>query len=325
YYKIWNFEFPNQWAYTSHPTNLVFNIFVIPLIAGFYLWISSAPQVLIANLISSEIFIKVCENQKKELVVFFGSTKKLLNKQWPLIALIFGIMAVPLLVLFNTLGFGLIAQGEHNWVGSIIIFPYLSLTIYMVFMIITKGITTILLIRNLFRSFAITLFPWHPDHCGGLYDINNYALKFTYIIAICGFGLGLLILHSSSADKFFNDFLLWIALGLYIFLAPFCFFGTLGGAHDAMKKEKTMQLKEISDKFNNLYQSARKSLGSKSLNTLKIKVDEIEQLQRLYQLTNDFPIWPFDWLSIRRFSGAILGSLLPFILAILTEHFGKLL
>jgi hypothetical protein len=64
---------------------------------------------------------------------------------------------------------------------------------YMVCQIVAREIVTIWGLRQVFRRFQVSLHPLHPDRCGGLRAINNYAVGFTYIVAIVGIGVGLMV------------------------------------------------------------------------------------------------------------------------------------
>lgn len=78
-----------------------------------------------------------------------------------------------------------------------------------------------------------------------------------------------------------------------------------------MRTVKERQLEAISEQFNLVYQSSQKALVEQNPETLKGLVEKMEHLQHLHRITMAFPVWPFDVTSIRRFSAAVIGSLLP--------------
>jgi hypothetical protein len=181
----------------------------------------------------------------------------------------------------------------------------------MVCMIVAREICVIKSVGRLFKNMPIKLYPWHPDRCGGLGYLSQYALRFSYFIGIGGFGLSLLTFQAIQAGTIFSDILLMFTLVAYVILAPYCFFATLGTAHHSMQAIKEKQLAVISGQFNQVYQSSQEALEEENPGVLKGLVEKIETIQRLQKITEAFPVWPFDVASIRRFFAAVIGSLLP--------------
>lgn len=313
YALLWPAEFAEQLRWALRPTNVAFSLIIPPLTAGFYHWISDAPRRLIVDLIGSDVFKNLPEHDLLKLNQRVSLAQRLFDYHgWTFASLAIGALLMPTVAIFTMLGLAVSPPGQHNWVGALIFFPAGFVGAYMVCMIIAQEIRTISAVRGLFLDMPMTLYPWHPDHCGGLRPLNDYALKFTYILAIFGFGLSLGAYQSWLAGGLQRDLVLLIAIGVYAVLAPYCFFASLGTAHVAMEKVKEAQLETISERFNVIYRESQSLLSKSGGNSLRNKVDEIEQLHRLYKLTEQFPVWPFDSANIRRFVAAVSGSLLPF-------------
>jgi hypothetical protein len=214
---------------------------------------------------------------------------------------------------------------KHMWISAhplylVIKTVEIVLGWYAVCMIVARELATIQILRNMFKRYQVKLYPLHPDRCGGLLAINEYALNFTYFIAVAGIGLSLIGYLQVRADRFWSDTLLQFALGSYVFLGVFCFFAPLDAAHDAMKESKERWLMEISKQFQRAYESAQRVLRA-SGSRLRSNVERIQQLQEIYELTDEFPVWPFDTKTLRRFGTTILTSLSPLIASLIAKVF----
>ncbi len=77
-----------------------------------------------------------------------------------------------------------------------------------------------------------------------------------------------------------------------------------------MEKAKRRLLSEISRQFQHDYAEATAQLGSKS-DELETRVEKVQHLHTLYQMTDASPVWPFDTATLRRFVVAVTVPLVP--------------
>lgn len=320
---FWPNELPTQLESALKPSSIAYTLLLPPLAAGFYHWISYAPGKLIDRLLESDVLKHLYEENLPELKQWISYAQKLFgNPIWPVLSIIVVVAAFVLPEILESQPTR--PPGEHAWVSGIIMIPAFGLGWYMVCMIVAREFCVIKSVGRLFKGMPIKLYPWHPDRCGGLGYLSQYALRFSYFIGIAGFGLSLLTFQAIQADTISQDFLLMFALVAYAFLAPYCFFATLGTAHQAMQAVKEKQLAVISGQFNRVYQSSQEALEEENPEILKGLVEKIENIQRLQKITEAFPVWPFDVTSIRRFFAAVVGSLLP-LFASLAVELGKII
>ena len=90
------------------------------------------------------------------------------------------------------------------------------------------------------------------------------------------------------------------------------FFGTLGTVHGPMAKIKSDCQKALSNRFMKDYDNVRKNLTSTDPD-IGIRIKNIIQVYELHKITDSFPVWPFDFVSIRKFLTVYLS---PFIFGI---------
>jgi hypothetical protein len=185
---------------------------------------------------------------------------------------------------------------------------------YAICQIVARQTVTILGLLRVFRHFRVLSHPLHPDRCGGLRAINNYAVRFTYIIAVGGIGVGLISYVTVRREGALSiDTAVWV--GVYVVLALFCFFLPPWTAHSAMAEAKHGLLLDISREFQREYARTTAYMASGG-GELKESVDRIQSFQALYQLADTFPVWPFDTATLRRFAVTITAPLVPLLIEI---------
>jgi len=244
-----------------------------------------------------------------------GSIEEAYNRRtW----IILSMLVMVLCVLFS-----MVRPGFREAVGAIgsdimlfnaLMLPLAGLQMYTISMIVAKEVTTIRSLGKLFSHTSINLRPLDPDMCGGLHRLRDFAIIVTYLIAWAGLGLCLLAYLSFQAGHLATDYVLHILLASYLIVAPYCFFATLGTAHQAMKVAKESFLSNISEQFQSIYSETQKQLTLKH-GELRESLGKIEQLQTFYKLTQAFPVWPFDVGSIRRFVVTTAAPVLSTVVA----------
>ena len=182
---------------------------------------------------------------------------------------------------------------------------------YMLCQIVSQEAVTIWGLRQVFRRFEVSPYPLHPDRCGGLRAINNYAVGFTYVIAVAGVGVGLMAWVTLRREgRLSPDTAMWV--GIYVVLALICFFLPPWTAHKAMAEARDKLLSDISQQFQRDYAAATAGLAEDAVE-LKGRVEKVQDLRTLYELTDAFPVWPFDTATLRRFAVTVAAPLTPVI------------
>jgi len=308
---------------------------VIPLILAFYPWVVRTIGRLFAGLYMDGVMAR----DDKELCDLVDLARnRISNKQWTYAAIILTLASLAILVLT---GF---VRGDWDktpgidfdiWLYYIVQLPGVSIAGYIVYIIVAREIATVHSLFQLFNDSAggyktvktVNVRPWHPDRCGGLGRLNKYAIRFSYFIALIA--LGLLLFTYFSLSKFeydiskslINDPGLWAAIIAYVILAPSLFFLTLGSANRAMHREKVNHLHEISAQLDVEYEKTHQVYSERS-SILADSLEKVRLLHELYELTDRFPVWPFDAPSIRRFVTAWIA---PFITIALSAGIQRLI
>lgn len=286
------------------------SLLIPPTLMGFYCWINIATGRLFDGLAKDNIVD--ASNEKLHDIVLGGkgSIQEAYNRStWLIASMLFMVFVVVLIVTRPGFGQAIGTTGSHMVLFDVVMLPFKALLMYTVSMMVIKVVTTIRSLGKLFSHTTLNLRPLHPDRCGGLLRLHDYTMIVNYGIAVAGFGLCVLAYLSFQAGHLATDNHLHIFLVGYVFLAPYCFFATLGTAHQAMKAAKESFLHNISEQFQSAYAEAQEQLTSKH-GELRDNLDKIEQLQTLHKLTQSFPIWPFDVRSIRRFVATIAAPLI---------------
>ncbi|MBI4233394.1 MAG: hypothetical protein HY686_03040, partial [Chloroflexi bacterium] len=309
-----------RFQYTEWPS-VIFSWVVIPLILAFYPWMTRVTGRIIADLCLDGV-VEREKNSLRALVLDGRHSLKhnLCDKRWTYAAL-----GVAALWSFAAIGIGFSGQwratlrvGSDIWLFNMVTIPGFAIALYMLGIIVARELATIHGLYRLFNerlpggkaSETIRVRPWHPDGCGGLHRLNGYSIRFSYLIALCGFGLLLATYLSvrtfTLTGSLKHDPILWLAIAIYLVLAPAVFFLTLGSAHRAMLRSKTEHLRVISEQLDQEYRSAKSNLAAES-GVLVAYTEKVKRLHELCNLTAKFPVWPFDATTLRRFAVAVIA------------------
>ncbi len=270
------------------------------------------------------------EPKFRELVTGKSESVQRTHEQvrWPLLAVGITVLASALLVYSLFLDTHRTKETMYREIEYLFDFPVWIVGIYVITMTLTRALITV---RGLYKLFGLSaqlgnvkVHPLHPDGCGGLTKLRDYALDLSYLVAILGMALALFGYVSSQvvpSGHVHADWhraasfpIMWIGAIAYLILAPLTFFGTLGAAHGPMKRFKQDQLESISGEFSNEYDTLCKNLSGHDT-SFNDRVDRVNRLRELHKITEAFPVWPWDWTSIRRFSVAVSA---PFAVPLIT-------
>jgi hypothetical protein len=223
---------------------------------------------------------------------------------WPAISLTISLGVTLIMILPQY-----IAMGDSAW-WTASVFPMITALIwifvglYCVLMMLFYTTFSIYWLQKLFRNFETCVRPLYPDKAGGLAPLGNFTLMLSYIIALLGIILVATAMTRSYVVRGTLQFRwtpeLLAGLAAYALAAPVAFFGPLSVAHNTMKKAKHKQLLNISSQFDKLYQQVQQDLESDP-KKLKGHSEIITELQNFYDMTNKFPVWPFNLQNITRF------------------------
>jgi len=291
------------WAY------VVYLYVIFPVTIGAYVWVSLAAAEMFYGLRQSQAIVASDEEFDHFVQERSGSLQALYNHPgWSIASLV----VVAALAVYYALIY------TRGWSSVAILLRALKVLAlyvpgwYAICQIVARQAVTIWGLRQVFCHFEVTPQPLHPDHCGGLRAINNYAVGFTYIIAVAGIGVGLMsYVTVRRTGALAADTATW--LGVYVVLALFSFFLPPWTAHAAMAEAKRKLLLDISRQFQQAYAQTTARLEGET-GELQERVARMESLHRLYELTDAFTVWPFDTVTLRRFVVTVTAPLAPLLI-----------
>ena len=312
-----------EWPFVAAAVAL--NLFVVLPIYGFYVWVSRATGKIYSDLYSDGA-VDGSPDELYRLVVDGENSlkRRACRVEWTYAAVAVTVLAIGGWTLVGYLGVweSIPNIGNDVWLLHLSILPVTFVEAYMICIIVAREIAVI---RNLYKLLGdrpggpqskevIRVQPWHPDKVGGLGGLNDYAIRFSWFIAVIGFGLALLSYQALRAATLASSYDLWIAIAVYVVLVPTLFFLALGSAHRAMLREKNSSMEMISNQLNAEYQAIQSILAkpikaSGGVTDVASSVTNVKHLQELYELTDRFPVWPFDATTIRRFATAVSSPL----------------
>lgn len=188
--------------------------------------------------------------------------------------------------------------------------PHIGLGAYMIGMMVARFVITIWGLRKVFATTRVIVQPLHPDKCGGLKHLLNYALSISYLMALFGLAFAVFTYTTSQvwdegtitteATKILELPFFWLGAVVYLIVTPAGFFGTLWTAHGPMNEEKSEFLGQLSREFTRKHEKVVTALDCETSN-LENEFKHLDRVHELYQKTAAFPVWPFDMRSLSRF------------------------
>lgn len=299
---------PGRIGFLNDWSPWLWSLVFTPVLTGYYLWSSSSIEQLFHDLQQSEA-VDIQENELGVIAPYY-------HNPWR------EILSLAMAVIIGIAVF-VLRPRVQGWAGStdavrtatsiMIIFGT-----YAVSMLCLTLLTNIWALRRILRGKEFHVNPLHPDRCGGLKALSIYSLKTVYLVAIFGLLIGASEYRFISQGLTQQFWFFHLGIPLYIVIAGYCFFAPLTLAHDKMQNAKKILLTDIARQFRDDYKSTHNALGEKT-ETLKGDVDKIQQLQILYELTDKFPVWPFDVQTIRSFLAALTSPFIPIIIGFIVN------
>ena len=289
----------------------------MPLISGYYIWSLQATKKLLEDFDESEVFV-----DKRSYRANVDFVSRIAQAKWVFGVAVIIAMTLTILWLGAFLNWFPPLMGD-GWLYNSRVLPWLRVPMWfvvtygLIFGLYNVGIT-IFALRRFFRNQTIHLAPWHPDKCGGLSSISRYSISLSYAIAIVGMMASILTISAIRTHTWGNARLLWLGDMVYLILAPSLFFLPLGTAHTAMKSAKSELLSFLAKRIEAQYEELIKAEDIDGT-VLAGKINRLEQLNKVYKITEEFPIWPFDVSSLRRFFAVTGAPVVPALFSLLID------
>jgi hypothetical protein len=299
------------------PTMLLVSYVMMPVVGGFYLWSINQIGILLQQLRETNVF-----TDEARLDVLYQDFKRSLMSRMPFYASLIISVVVAVVLLGTNLDWypwpQTVSFLNHSDIIPVLKTPMWFISMYGVCFGLFNIASTIAALRRLFLDQTIRISPWHPDRCGGLKGISRYSTTLGNAIAVIGLTISVQTIQEIHYGTFSSSYLTWLGLIGYVVLAPLVFFLPLGTAHRVMRQAKTTQLLALSRQFDIQYKQVTSAL-SQGESELAESVEKIESLQTLYKITEEFIIWPFNVVNLRRFLTLTLAPLIPIVLSVIFE------
>lgn len=291
-------------------------VFINPVVLGYYLWSFQAISNVIQDLEASDVVeTNTLDIDRIALNPYYQWWRKFL--------------ALGSAVSFSIFVFSTRPSLKNSWTSSEPL-PALTVTIatftivYMGSMLVLNFITNVWILHRLLERKELNVNPLHPDRCGGLRSLSDYSLKTSYLAAILGIMVGFIEYQFITQGVGRVYWFAHLIIPLHLILSMACFFGPLLAANRGMKKAKEKLLHDIARQFHADYSQIHASLTGDA-ETFKKGTEKIKDLRAFYTLTDEFPVWPFDMQTFRRFMLTVptpLIALLPKLTALLLKKWG---
>jgi hypothetical protein len=208
--------------------------------------------------------------------------------------------------------------GKVNAAGWVFLLWQTPLFYWFVTVYISQALATIFLLFSITRNFEIKIWPFHHDNCCGLKDVGYIGMRNQYLLAVAGLNLLALLAVNIKRGDYHALTLLVMCFTAYITLGPVIFIGPLLPFRKSMLSAKQREQAKVATKLQQEYTRIMNELDSRTI----VKEDEeiIDRLQKLKDLVNRIPVWPFDISTIRRFLTVYIFPLLTGLVSLLVSY-----
>lgn len=192
---------------------------------------------------------------------------------------------------------------------SAVIVAIPTILFYLFFFLLAVRVGATFLVINRVLDGNLDVQPLHPDNCGGLSPLGEFAMKISW--AGIGVGLPIMILVYVNYSNNIPNYQVYNALniGTYLMAMVTLFFMPLLGARKSMMRSKNEELRMI----NNRFQVERRNILARmnSGTNEHLHTANLEELIKLYEVAKAMPVYPFNTKNVVRFLG---GTLWPILL-----------
>jgi len=298
--------------------------------AWFYLWGSGEMPFLLTDLQDSGA-IALSETDIDDIAKIYKNTWRMIFSS--IIALLLGVVF-----------FFFLYTKESSGGNPVFIIPIIGhslaflLGTYMAMMLVLALFTNIWALHQVFKEREINIA--HPLRYSGLNALSDYSLKTVYLAAMFAFMIALFIYRYGNFNlcdigalniRLFQVesmqglcqirlyyLMVYTGFPIYVIVAFSCFFLPLYTAHQRMKEAKEKLLNNIAIRYQNNYDRAKAEVDDTKV--LAEEISRIKGIQEFYDLTDQFPEWPFDFPALRNLFLSMAATTLAVLLPILTDY-----
>ena len=170
---------------------------------AFYLYISKKSGKLFQELYETQV---IKDEQFLEHIVMqlpASIQAKHNQRRWTVLALTITILIMATsiyLVQWPPLGDDTFKElTKYRALGAFVLVPPGAFGVYLIVMLTIRPMLTRAGLKRVFDGRDVGIQPLHPDRCGGLRVLLDYALSLSYMIAVFGFGIVLFAYINSQA------------------------------------------------------------------------------------------------------------------------------
>lgn len=296
-------------------TALAVDFVMLPIVGAVYFWSTRGSEILLRKLRASGVL----EPQGVLDGILERGRANFYNRR-----LFYGILVGSILLAVAQLG------TYQGWVpvapvgGYVTLHPALSfyrvpfwfLSLYMVAFLAFNVGNTIVILRRVFREGEIKLLLRHPDYAGGLGAVSSYLGNVAWAIWSLGmvFTAGTLYEIQQGNSLLQSPQILAGSVVYVVGVAAF-FFLPLLTTHGAMQEAKDAEMLDLAQQMDEIYR-----LGKRRKGELEEEMKRFQQLERLYELAESLPTWPFAMRYLRRFATIITTPLIPGIISVIIDN-----
>lgn len=177
---------------------------------------------------------------------------------------------------------------------------------WVVVVYVARSIAMSVYLKALVAHGKIKFVVLHPDNCGGLRRIGDIGLRNQYTLSVVGINLLLLFYfypRTLSLPAVASDLIITAAIA-YLVCGPIVFLGPLLPFRDGMKRNRDAVLDLLGKRTEMRLTELRTHIERGTLPAED--KEDIDRLRSIGEAVDQYPVWPFDARTIRKFAAAYL-------------------
>jgi hypothetical protein len=306
----------NAWdELASEPLSWFYIVIVQPAALSYFVWMQHAGTVIFSSLKKGKV-VETKGGLEKEFEIsqrrYGSSTARIIA--W--------LCAIIVIIWFNLAANNiLLSFGDPSWLtvhpGIILISSPIIFIVYYALVLVVYDIAVIVAaLMAIFKNNQIRVEPLHPDGAGGFGAIGRFVANLGFGIAMLGFALAASAIQAQTNS--YLDYALVTNIVLYAIFAPTLFLIPIWSGHRAMVGYRDRLGLEVSDEFENEFSLLRAN-QKQNVESMEPALRRVQQLVEMRAIISDFPIWPYNATSLRKYVGLVLSPLVPVAISIIVD------
>ena len=313
-YDAW-YPTPGQIGLNQDISTWFIDLLLQPTIVSYFVWMQTAGDTVADSLVDEGVV-----KNDEEFRALRENWRGRLRSPWIFAAsAAAGIVMTAVMVKGSEYGIG--EELTRGWLGThamlrSLVGPMVGVYTALWILILLDIRALILSVDEILEKVEIDVQPLHPDNAGGLGALGRFSANLGFGVGMFGLAITVVVFQYPIFLSTSISFL--VALTFYLILAPTILYLPVRSAHIKMLEYRNGFAGEISDDFDSKVLEIR-NLYARGLDEIKPITERINLLREVNEWVMEFPVWPINTESLRKYVGFTLSPVVPALITVMVD------